>query len=69
MAIVRAGCGLRQTAAMAQNDVSSRSHTVFTLAVVQSSGDGALALTGRLNLVDLAVSRSGRVALYPPAQV
>lgn len=60
MTVVKSGYALRQTASTAQNDVSSRSHTVFTLTVVQYPEDGssetAHPSTGRLNLVDLAGS-------------
>jgi len=55
MSILKAGYALRQTASTAQNDVSSRSHTVFTISVVQYR-DGHQPVTGRLNLVDLAGS-------------
>lgn len=49
--IIKSGLALRQTAATASNDVSSRSHTVFTVTVTQPDGR-----VGRLDLVDLAGS-------------
>ncbi|KAG2433847.1 hypothetical protein HXX76_008203 [Chlamydomonas incerta] len=62
LAVLRAGYALRATAATAANDVSSRSHTVFTVSVVTYRGEQQ-PVTGRLNLVDLAgserQSRSG----------
>ncbi|KAG2484404.1 hypothetical protein HYH03_016818 [Edaphochlamys debaryana] len=62
LAVLRAGYALRSTAATAANDVSSRSHTVFTVSVVTYRGDQQ-PVTGRLNLIDLAgserQSRSG----------
>ncbi|PNG99370.1 Kinesin-like protein KIF17, partial [Tetrabaena socialis] len=56
LAVLRAGYSLRATAATAANDVSSRSHTVFTVSVVTYRGDNQQPVTGRLNLVDLAGS-------------
>ncbi|KAG2446452.1 hypothetical protein HYH02_008444 [Chlamydomonas schloesseri] len=55
LAVLRAGYALRATAATAANDVSSRSHTVFTVSVVTYRGEQQ-PVTGRLNLVDLAGS-------------
>ena len=47
----------RATASTAMNDLSSRSHTVLSLAVVQKPKEpGKQAATGRLDLVDLAGS-------------
>eukprot|EP00803_Ostreobium_quekettii_P011013 evm.model.scf_946.1 EVM.evm.TU.scf_946.1 scf_946:6400-16587(+) len=60
MTVLNAGQALRQTASTAQNDVSSRSHTVFTLTVVQhpdaDGPGGGQPFVGKLNLVDLAGS-------------
>jgi hypothetical protein len=56
LALLKAGYALRQTAATGQNDVSSRSHTVFTLSAVQYRDGGQQPITGRLHLVDLAGS-------------
>ena len=58
MAMINAGLALRQTHSTTINDVSSRSHTVFRLTVVQqrSSGSSREATSGQLNLVDLAGS-------------
>ena len=57
MSIIKIGNTLRQTAWTAQNDVSSRSHAVFSLSVVQCATDGSdHTVTGRLNLIDLAGS-------------
>eukprot|EP00197_Chlamydomonas_leiostraca_P006322 CAMPEP_0202863706 /NCGR_PEP_ID=MMETSP1391-20130828/4234_1 /ASSEMBLY_ACC=CAM_ASM_000867 /TAXON_ID=1034604 /ORGANISM="Chlamydomonas leiostraca, Strain SAG 11-49" /LENGTH=396 /DNA_ID=CAMNT_0049543365 /DNA_START=31 /DNA_END=1218 /DNA_ORIENTATION=+ len=53
--VLRDGQALRATASTNQNDVSSRSHTVFTISVVQYR-DGNKPVTGRLHLVDLAGS-------------
>ncbi|GFH14354.1 kinesin-like protein [Haematococcus lacustris] len=53
--VLRDGTSFRSTASTAQNDVSSRSHTIFTLSVVQRR-DGQRPITGRLHLVDLAGS-------------
>ncbi|PNW76143.1 hypothetical protein CHLRE_12g546100v5 [Chlamydomonas reinhardtii] len=55
LAVLRAGYALRATSATAANDVSSRSHTVFTVSVVTYRGEQQ-PVTGRLNLVDLAGS-------------
>ena len=49
-ALIRGGLALRQTASTALNDVSSRSHTIFTLNVSRVDDGRA----GRLDLVDLA---------------
>ena len=56
LSLLKAGYALRQTAATGQNDVSSRSHTVFTLSAVQYRDGGQQPITGRLHLVDLAGS-------------
>jgi hypothetical protein len=56
MAVLNAGYGLRRTNATNMNEVSSRSHTVFTISVVSTQSDGSHPLVGRLNLVDLAGS-------------
>ena len=57
MRMIEAGLALRQTHSTSLNDISSRSHTVFRLTVVQQrSGSGREATSGQLNLVDLAGS-------------
>jgi hypothetical protein len=61
MDVVRAGVAKRATFETVLNEVSSRSHTVFTLTVVQTDnragrGGEAPAITGMLNIVDLAGS-------------
>ena len=58
MAIIGAGVALRATYETSMNEVSSRSHTVFTLHVVQRERNkpDAQTTTGMLNLVDLAGS-------------
>jgi hypothetical protein len=58
MSIIAAGVALRATYETSMNEVSSRSHTVFTLHVVQRERNSADAptMTGMLNLVDLAGS-------------
>lgn len=56
LSLLKAGYALRQTAATGQNDVSSRSHTVFTISAVQYRDGGQQPITGRLHLVDLAGS-------------
>jgi hypothetical protein len=58
MAIIGAGVALRATYETSMNEVSSRSHTVFTLHVVQRERNSpdAPTTTGMLNLVDLAGS-------------
>lgn len=58
LALLRGGLDRRTTAATAFNDVSSRSHAVFTLRITQSSSVGGRleTVTSDLNLVDLAGS-------------
>jgi hypothetical protein len=58
MAIISAGVALRATYETSMNEVSSRSHTVFTLHVVQRERNqpDSQTTTGMLNLVDLAGS-------------
>ncbi|GMH36614.1 hypothetical protein BSKO_04487 [Bryopsis sp. KO-2023] len=58
LTVLKAGYSLRQTASTGQNDVSSRSHTVFTITTVQFPREGipGQPKTGRLNMVDLAGS-------------
>eukprot|EP00892_Ulva_mutabilis_P012301 jgi/Ulvmu1/9443/UM052_0007.1 len=59
IAILLAGTCMRATAATGHNNVSSRSHTVFTVStVITSSASGEPPLAGKLNLVDLAGSES-----------
>ena len=53
VALIHSGLALRQTASTSSNDVSSRSHTIFSLTVSRGSDDGR---EGRLDLVDLAGS-------------
>ncbi|PWY94522.1 kinesin related protein 2 [Aspergillus sclerotioniger CBS 115572] len=52
----------RQVAATKCNDLSSRSHTIFTINVLTKSSEGSIT-SGKLNLVDLAgsenIQRSG----------
>lgn len=66
VALLQAGSQKRQVAATKCNDLSSRSHTVFTITVhVKDIGEDGedLLRTGKLNLVDLAgsenIGRSG----------
>ena len=57
--ILNAGIALRQTVATSMNDVSSRSHTVFTVYVTQRTLDEngePRVMSGHLNIVDLAGS-------------
>lgn len=67
MAVVNAGNAKRQTYQTLMNEHSSRSHTVVTLTIVADGkgGGGEAAVTGRLNIVDLAgcerLKRSGAV--------
>ncbi|KAH3675636.1 hypothetical protein WICMUC_002553 [Wickerhamomyces mucosus] len=65
------GLKLRQVAATKMNDVSSRSHTIFTITLFKQNHDtGELFRISKMNLVDLAgsenISRSG--ALYQRAK-
>ncbi|CAM9021115.1 unnamed protein product [Wickerhamomyces anomalus] len=58
------GLKIRQVAATKMNDVSSRSHTIFTLSLFKKNGEsGDLFRISKMNLVDLAgsenISRSG----------
>jgi kinesin family member 11 len=64
--LLQAGSHRRQVAATKCNDLSSRSHTVFTITTfIKKSGDGGedYICAGKLNLVDLAgsenIQRSG----------
>jgi hypothetical protein len=50
------GFKLRATHETKMNAVSSRSHTVFTLTIVQKDHRSGDTITGMLNLVDLAGS-------------
>lgn len=63
MAVVNAGNAKRQTYQTLMNEHSSRSHTVVTLTIVADGKGGETAVTGRLNIVDLAgcerLKRSG----------
>lgn len=54
MSIINFGLGLRATHETKMNSVSSRSHTVFTIRVVQTLKDSNMTYNGILNLVDLA---------------
>lgn len=54
--IVQMGFRLRATHETKMNAVSSRSHTVFTMTVVQKDRATGETVTGMLNLVDLAGS-------------
>ena len=56
MSVIALGLKVRAVADTKMNAASSRSHTVFTITVVQRDGLSAEALTGVLNLVDLAGS-------------
>lgn len=49
LGVLRAGQALRATASTHQNDVSSRSHTCFTISVVQYR-DGCKPVTGACNI-------------------
>lgn len=51
----------RVTRSTEMNDVSSRSHAIFTIRIESKNGPGKKTTTGKLNLVDLAGSeRTGR---------
>jgi hypothetical protein len=56
MSVINMGLALRATHETKINEVSSRSHTVFTINVVQRDRHSAEAVKGMLNLVDLAGS-------------
>lgn len=56
LAVIAASVRLRQTASTSQNDVSSRSHTVFSILVSIDNNDGTDIIKGRIDLVDLAGS-------------
>lgn len=56
LTIVKMGFKLRATHETKMNAVSSRSHTVFTLTIVQKDHRTGDTITGMLNLVDLAGS-------------
>lgn len=58
MMVLKAGYSLRHTASTRQNDVSSRSHSVCTITVVQYPMEGSTCQpkSGKLNMVDLAGS-------------
>lgn len=56
MAIVQMGFRLRATHETKMNAVSSRSHTVFTITIVQTDRVTGESTSGMLNLVDLAGS-------------
>jgi hypothetical protein len=56
IAIVQSGLRLRATHETQMNAVSSRSHTVFTITIVQKDHATGEEMTGMLNLVDLAGS-------------
>ena len=54
--VIDTGLRLRATHDTKMNAVSSRSHTIFTIAIVQHGAGGRTATTGRIHLVDLAGS-------------
>jgi len=54
MAVIDQGLKLRATHETKMNAVSSRSHTVFTVTVVQKDNSTGEQVYGKLNLVDLA---------------
>lgn len=54
MSIIDFGLSLRATKGTKMNEVSSRSHTVFTIRIVQTMKVNNLTVSGVLNLVDLA---------------
>ena len=56
MAVINMGLQLRATHETKINEVSSRSHTVFTINVIQRDVATGSSLKGMLNLVDLAGS-------------
>ena len=56
IAVINQGLKLRATHETKMNAVSSRSHTVFTITVVQRDRATGEAVSGKLNLVDLAGS-------------
>lgn len=55
-AMISTGLRVRATHETKMNSVSSRSHTVFTITVLQRDKASGQAVTGMLNLVDLAGS-------------
>ncbi|CCH42516.1 Kinesin-like protein [Wickerhamomyces ciferrii] len=59
------GLKIRQVASTKMNDVSSRSHTIFTLSLYKKIGPSEIFRISKMNLVDLAgsenISRSGAV--------
>jgi hypothetical protein len=56
MSLISMGLRVRATHETKMNAVSSRSHTVFTITVIQRDKATGQAITGMLNLVDLAGS-------------
>ena len=58
LTIVKMGFKLRATHETKMNAVSSRSHTVFTLTIVQKDHRTGDTITGMLNLVDLGGAAS-----------
>lgn len=56
MSIIAMGMRVRATHETKMNAFSSRSHTVFTITVLQKDKDSGQSITGMLNLVDLAGS-------------
>lgn len=56
MSIVNATSAMRATHETLMNEVSSRSHTVFTLTLLQTNSSTGETVSGRLHLVDLAGS-------------
>jgi hypothetical protein len=56
LALMNEASALRATGATLMNEISSRSHTVFTLTLVQTNSASGETVSGRLHLVDLAGS-------------
>lgn len=56
MAVIKMGLKVRATHETKMNSTSSRSHTVFTITVIQHDKASGASIVGMLNLVDLAGS-------------
>ena len=56
--LLQRGLKLRQTAMTRMNDISSRSHTIFTISLYREHSNGELFRVSKMNLVDLAGSEN-----------
>ena len=56
--LLQRGLRLRQTAMTRMNDISSRSHTIFTISLYREHSNGELFRVSKMNLVDLAGSEN-----------